>query len=130
MRTLVVAALLALGLAVASPAGRAARDLDPVSFSPRGEELVVFEARPCPYCELFRRDVLPGYQMSKSSAEATMRFVDVGQTDIAKLPLAAPLTTVPTVVLMRNGREVGRIAGYTGPETFFKLVAHMLGRGN
>ena len=29
---------------------------------------------------------------------------------------------------MKNGREVDRIAGYWGPDNFFKLLAHMLAK--
>jgi hypothetical protein len=35
---------------------------------------------------------------------------------------------VPTVVLMQDGREVGRITGYLGPESFFHSVSHMMGQ--
>ena len=32
---------------------------------------------------------------------------------------------LPTVVLMLEGREIDRIVGYWGPDSFFKLLAHM-----
>jgi hypothetical protein len=70
--------------------------------------------------------VLPDYLRSKRAAEVPIRFVDVDYIDPDRLPLASPLTIVPTVVLISDGREVGRITGYTGPELFFHLVSRLL----
>ena len=44
------------------------------------------------------------------------------------LALKARIDTLPTAVLMKNGREVDRIVGYWGPDNFFKLLAHMLAK--
>ena len=41
-----------------------------------------------------------------------------------------PGQAVPTVVLVKDGREVDRIAGYTGPESFLHLVNRMLASSN
>ncbi len=59
-----------------------------------------------------------------------MRFVDVNAIDEGSIGLATPITLVPTIVLMRDGREVGRLAGYTGPELFFEALTHMLDRAD
>ena len=32
---------------------------------------------------------------------------------------------VPTAVLIKDGREVDRIAGYWAPDNFFKMVAYI-----
>ena len=111
--------------AVLSVSGRAARDSDlPAAASAR--ELVVFEARGCVYCAYFRRDVLPGYLTSQRAAELPIRFVDVEHAGSLEPALNSPLTIVPTIVLLVDGREVTRITGYTGPENFFQIVSHML----
>jgi thioredoxin-related protein len=122
-----VAALAAMLLGGApTDTGRAARDLETTAVSASGRELVVFETVDCIYCQLLRRDVLPDYLRSRRAAEVPIRFVDVEHIDLDRLPLASPLTTVPTVVLMSDGYEVGRITGYTGPEHFFHLVSRLL----
>jgi thioredoxin-related protein len=111
--------------AVLSASGRAARDIDvPATASAR--ELVVFEAPGCVYCAYFRRDVLPGYLNSQRAAEVPIRFVDVEHADALEAALASPLTIVPTVVLLEEGREVNRITGYPGPENFFQMVSRIL----
>jgi thioredoxin-related protein len=89
-------------------------------------ELLVFEVEGCAYCDVLRRDVLPRYKAAPASARAPMRFVDINQVDTDKLALSSPLRMVPTIVLMRDGREVERVSGYVGPEMFFKMINHML----
>jgi len=103
--------------------GRAA--LDPAaSVRGSGVELLVYEHRDCVYCQLFRRDVLPRYQQALA-AELPIRFVDIAAAGNEGPGLARKVDMLPTVVLMLGGREIDRIVGYWGPDTFFKLLAHM-----
>jgi thioredoxin-related protein len=118
---------LATGIAARLPV-QAARDIEAGAATGSGLELVVFEAPGCIYCRIFRRDVLPAYSASPRAREVPLRFVDVNEIDRNRLGLAEPISSVPTFVLMRGGREEGRIAGYTGPESFFHLVGHLIGR--
>lgn len=89
-------------------------------------ELVVFETDNCVYCRLFRRDVLPAHERSGAADELPIRFVKVSDAGALTGVLTAPLTVVPTAVLLVDGREAGRISGYTGPAAFHQLVSHML----
>ncbi len=89
-------------------------------------ELIVFETANCPYCRIFRRDVAPRYQRSPRAQQVPMRFINVHRTDMTKIHLNAPLTIVPTVVLMENGRERTRLTGYMGPEPFFHMIAQAM----
>jgi len=124
-RLLIVVLLAALLV----PIGHAARDVDTTATRHAGQELLVFESRTCTYCQLFRRDVLASYQQSGRARELPLRFVDFDQADLTRVQLEAPLSTLPTAVVMRDGREVGRIPGYTGPDTFFAMLGHILGSG-
>ena len=103
----------------------AARDLGTDHLSPEGDELIVFETADCIYCALFRRDVLPKYQRSMRARSVPIRFLDASRAQVMGQRLSRNLTTVPTFVLMRRGREVSRISGYTGPGAFFQLVGRM-----
>jgi len=109
-----------------SIAGRAALDIDARPSAESNRELIVFETDVCIYCGLFRRDVLPDYLKSQRAADVPIRFVDVNEAGPLAPSLSSPLTIVPTVVLMVEGREAARITGYTGPETFSHMVSHML----
>lgn len=93
-----------------------------------GLEFLVLEVKGCQICELVRTHILPQYERSTTAREAPMRFVDLNAIDESQLGLTAPVTTVPTIVLMREGQEVARLTGYTGPQIFFQVVPDMLAR--
>jgi thioredoxin-related protein len=91
-------------------------------------ELLVFEHADCTYCEVFRRDVLPFYRQAVPGNAVPLRFVDLVTTAPGAFSLKARIEAVPTAVLMKDGDEVGRIVGYRGRDTFFRLLTHMLTR--
>jgi len=101
--------------------GEAARDL--ALPSDRGRlQLVVVEVDGCLYCGIFRRDVAPAYIDSPRGRDVPMRFMDLNDPASDSLRLSAPIVTVPTVILLKDNIEVGRIPGYVGPENFFHSV--------
>jgi thioredoxin-related protein len=91
-------------------------------------EVLVFEQAECTYCSVFRRDVLPKYRQALGADAAPLRFVDIQARDSKNIALNARIDTLPTAVVMRDGREVDRIVGYWGPNNFFKLLTHILMR--
>jgi len=127
MRTILAAAAAALVLGLATQGfGRAAVD---ATISTRTSmELLVFEHPDCTHCQTFRSRVAPAYRQSPQATEAPLRFVDVTATDTDRLALKSPISMVPTAVLMKDGREVDRIAGYWGSDNFFKMVTYIIGK--
>lgn len=120
-------ALLAIIAATLSPASlRAAREDVPLDPAAAALELVVVETQACGLCRLFRDTVVPAYKLSPRAQDTTLRFVDINQFNPRDLDLQEPIEIVPTVVLMREGRELGRITGYTGPELFMRAVVQLL----
>ncbi len=89
-------------------------------------ELVVMEAPGCTYCELFRRDVLPSYQASERAKEMPIRFLDINDITAEDLGLDTAIDIVPTFVVLKDHKEVGRIPGYMGPEYFFHSINHLI----
>jgi thioredoxin-related protein len=125
--------LFGLGLAIViASAGQAIRESGilqrvlQASKPASGYELVVFQRDPCTYCDVFRRDVLPRYQDGQYAREAPIRFVDIDTGSVADLAVSTPLTVLPTAVVLKDGVEIGRIPGYTGPENFFHLMSYIL----
>lgn len=108
-------------------ATQAARNASPAHLPATSDQLIVFEDDGCIYCRLFRRDVLPRYQTSRRAKSLPIHFVSVRQSEGLRRRLNAPLSVVPTFVVMRNGREIGRIDGYTGPGPFFRLIRRIVG---
>ncbi len=119
----VVLLALVLSLGVA-PRTDAARDLDAVAGSRL--ELLVIEVAGCTVCDLVRLHIQPAYEGSPRARQVPMRYIDITSTDEMNLGLTSRVSTVPTIVLMRDGREVDRISGYTGPQHFFVALSDML----
>ena len=119
-----LAAALGLG-GVGAGSGQAARD----SAAPSGErriEILVLEVSGCNVCGLIKQNVLPLYAQTPRAQKVPMRFVDVTRLDELKIGLGARVDTVPTTVVMVDGREADRITGYWAPETFLRLIARIL----
>lgn len=126
LRLLTIAAL----LAAPTTAGRA--DIDPTApLPPAGNlQLVVMEAPGCIYCTIFRRDVLPSYEVSERGKEMPVRFIDVNDVEQSGIGLDAPIDILPTFVVIRDNHEVGRIPGYMGPENFYHSINYLLSSSN
>lgn len=120
------AAVLSLLVLAAAPGSRAALDLETGALPATGLEIVVIEAKGCIYCHLLRRDVWPAYERSGRGHEVPMRFLDINAREAEVLKLKDAIGLVPTVLLVRGTTEVGRITGYTGPESFFHAINHLI----
>lgn len=91
-------------------------------------EILVLEIETCAICPLVRQQLLPRWEETTWARTVPMRFVDVTRRDERTLGLAAPIDTVPTFVLLRDGREIERIAGYLGPTNFIEAIGHIIRR--
>jgi thioredoxin-related protein len=117
----------AVSLAViAAGTSRAALDMSPPNAAKSEFELVVVEAPDCIYCHIFHRDVVPAYERSPRAETLPMRFVDVNEDAIKSLDLSRPIDSIPTVLVIKDQHEVGRIPGYVGPLNFFMTIDRLL----
>ena len=73
---------------------------------------------------MFRHVVAPRYLASPGRRTREMRFADAN--DIDALALEAPVTIVPTLLVLREKREIGRLAGYIGREIFMRVLDRLL----
>ncbi len=113
-------------LAALLTSGRAGLDLDaPI---PRNSELelIVMEAPGCNYCNVFRRDILPSYEVSERGKQLPVRFIDVNDVSKTGIELQSPIDILPTFVIVKGNRELGRIPGYMGQEDFFHSINYLL----
>ncbi len=120
--------LIAALLFAVTPLTSGRAGIDPTSPMPAAGnlQLVVMEAPGCIYCRIFRRDVLPSYEVSERGKEMPVRFVDVNDVDTAGIDLQSPIDILPTFVVVKDNHEVGRIPGYMGPEDFFHSISYLL----
>lgn len=89
-------------------------------------QLLVMEADGCIYCGIFRRDVLPSYEASERGKEMPVRFVDINDIPKTGIELQSQIDILPTFVIIKDNREIGRIPGYMGPEDFFHSINYLL----
>ena len=90
-------------------------------------EVIVFEIGGCKYCAAFRDNLGARYLASTTNRAAPMRFVDVGKLDPQAFQLRADINTVPTIVVLQDGREVDRVEGYPLAELLFGMVKSRVG---
>jgi len=89
-------------------------------------EIVVVMERDCFYCLLFRRDLFPAYAASPRARDVPMRFLDVGELASSRLGLKRAVDVVPTVLVLADGDEIGRVPGYAAREIFFSSINALL----
>jgi peptide methionine sulfoxide reductase msrA/msrB len=77
------------------------------------QQLVVFEAEECHYCEQFKVDILDQWQSKLKIASTMSRQPPTGWK------LTKNLFATPTIVLFKQGNEVSRYTGYNGNQEKF-----------
>jgi thioredoxin-related protein len=85
-------------------------------------ELVMFEQAGCVYCQRWDRDVGALYDRTDEAKALPLRRVDIRDQKASGIALAAPVRYTPTFVVVDNGREIGRITGYSNDNAFWGLL--------
>lgn len=84
-------------------------------------QLIVFEAEDCPFCKLFKADVLDGWKAT------TPIVATLNPNPPQDWKLEKTLFATPTIVLFEKGKEVSRYTGYNGEkERFWKWLGFQL----
>ena len=89
----------------------------------RAAELVMFAQKACPWCERFDRDIEPSYKKSEEGLRAPLRQIDIDKPIPPDLSFIQVERLTPLFVLVDKGREIGRIRGYPGEESFWMQLA-------
>jgi hypothetical protein len=92
----------------------------------RAAELVMFERAGCIWCARFDAEIAPIYGKTEESQVAPLRRVDRNGPLPADLAGIDPGAFTPTFVVVKEGREIGRIRGYPGDAFFFGLLDRIL----
>lgn len=77
------------------------------------KQLIVFESQSCPFCKLFKDQVMGNWMSELPIATSLSPMAPKGWV------LEHPLWATPTVVLFKQGQEVSRYTGYNGEEYKF-----------
>jgi len=84
-------------------------------------QLIVFEAEDCPFCKLFREQVLEDWSSEVPVVTTLNPHPPEGWS------LAKTLFATPTIVLFEDGKEISRYTGYKGDrERFWKWLGFQI----
>ncbi|MEP4195330.1 MAG: hypothetical protein ABJL99_06780 [Aliishimia sp.] len=88
-------------------------------------DLVMVDQDGCHWCAQWNKDISKIYPKTDEGKRAPLRRVDLHDlpNDIA---FQSPPVFTPTLVLVENGHELGRIEGYGGDEFFWFLLGKLL----
>ena len=116
IRKLALGALMLLAglLAIAGRAGAA--------------ELLMFDDPGCVWGQRWNAEIGPGYPHTPEGQQAPLRRIFIRDQAKAGVALARPVNATPTFVLVDEGQEVGRIAGYSGSDFFYPQLDELLRR--
>ena len=112
-----VLALVAHGVGNGGNAGQAAPTEE------TGVRLIMIEQAGCPYCARWEREIGASYPSSAEGRFAPLIRRPRNHPDLAGL---ADSIYSPTFIVVRDGKEVGRIVGYPGTDFFWGLLDQIL----
>jgi len=97
-------------------------------FAARAETmLVMVEEQGCAWCARWNAEVAPEYPKTAEGRAAPLRRVDIADPP-DDVEFDRRLHFTPTFVLVRDGRELGRIEGYPGEDFFWGLLGQLMER--
>lgn len=88
-------------------------------------QLVMFEASYCEWCERWHDEIGEAYPNTEEGRAAPLRRVDIHDDRPADLKDLKAVTFTPTFVLVKDGKELGRLPGYIGQNFFWALLGEM-----
>jgi thioredoxin-related protein len=91
-------------------------------------QLVMTDHRACRYCALFNREVGKAYSQTEAGSLAPLRRVSRLKKWPLDLAAITPAYHTPVFILVEDGREIGRFAGYVGEETFWRQLNPLLAK--
>ncbi|MCG8544863.1 MAG: hypothetical protein MJE12_11710 [Alphaproteobacteria bacterium] len=117
MRTIFLAVvfvtLVAAGLSMTVKTGTAA-------------ELLMFDSKLCEWCDRWREEIGAVYPKTEEGKIAPLKTIDIHQARPRPYEAVQGVVYTPTFVLWHDGREVGRILGYTGEDFFWGLLDELI----
>jgi len=116
MKNVIRGAVMAAGFLVASIA------------TLQAAELVMVDMRSCSYCAKFRREVAPTYEGTAAGQLAPLRRVSPLNRWPADLAGVRRAPFAPVFILVDDGREIGRFAGYTDAQAFWASLEPLIAR--
>jgi hypothetical protein len=90
------------------------------------QQLLMFEAPGCEFCERWNHDVGGIYDKTREGQRVPLKRLQLGAELPPGITLLAPVRYTPTFILVHSGKESGRITGYPGESNFWGLMEVLL----
>lgn len=90
--------------------------------------LLMFEQPGCIYCRQWDEEISGKYELTDEGRAAPLQRLVLRADMPAGIELDRPALFTPTFVLLRGGREVGRIEGYPGEDFFWGLLGALIAK--
>lgn len=94
----------------------------------RAAELIMFDLKGCPWCQLWKREIGPTYSKTEQGRRAPLRIVDFKGPRPPDLAFIGEITAAPTFVVVDGGREIGRVTGYSAEFFFWDMLDAVLAK--
>jgi hypothetical protein len=91
-------------------------------------ELLVIRSARCPYCLAWEHEIGRVYAKTPEGSRAPLRRFDIAEDRPAGLGKIDAVSVTPTFILVEQGREAGRIEGYSGARDFWLELRRLLAR--
>jgi len=82
-----------------------------------GKEIVVIDAKDCPFCEKFKKDVLNDYR-----GQVPLRVAK--SYELKGFKLKTKLNATPTILFIQDGKELFAHRGYWSAKEFYKALGY------
>jgi thioredoxin-related protein len=91
-------------------------------------ELIVFSSPDCSWCEVWEQEVGAIFPRTEEAKRLQLIHVDINDPLPSRLQDLETIKYTPTFVVLNQGREVGRIAGYSGEDFFWWELQEIMKR--
>ena len=89
-------------------------------------ELIMFETSLCDHCAVFDADVAKLYKSHILAQKAPLVKVNLDEVGTGRYHLDKSIDMVPTFVVMKDGKEIGRMSGMINKFVFLAFVRDKL----
>jgi len=100
--------------------------LAPPALADGAVELVMFDQIHCEWCARWDDEIGGIYPKTDEGEAAPLRRVDIHDDRPEDLSGIKGVVFTPTFVLVEDGAELGRIAGYPGADFFWPMLGKLL----
>ena len=91
------------------------------------DQLLMVTSSHCPWCDAFEEEVGQSYPFTLEAKKFPLFRIDIFEKVPAHLSGLTPATMTPTFIIIKGGKEIGRIVGYPGQELFWWRLSEFTG---